>query len=93
MGIRTKKGVRWVDNFDSIDQIIAVARMYYEGKLTQSEISRRVNLSCPTISRMLKKAKEKGKLRLELKCDAGGLAIYGRNAGRFPMDIEILPKL
>ncbi len=60
MGIRTKKGVRWVDNFDSIDQIIAVARMYYEGKLTQSEISRRVNLSCPTISRMLKKAKEKG---------------------------------
>ena len=41
----------------------------------------------------LKKAKEKGKLRVELKCDAGGLAIYGRNAGRFPMDIEILPKL
>ena len=41
----------------------------------------------------LKKAKEKGKLRVELRCDAGGLAIYGRNAGRFPMDIEILPKL
>ena len=41
----------------------------------------------------LKEAKEKGKLRVELKCDAGGLAIYGRNAGRFPMDIEILPKL
>ena len=49
-----------MDNFDSIDQIIAVARMYYEGKLTQSEISKRINLSCPTISRMLKKAKEKG---------------------------------
>lgn len=49
-----------MDNFESIDQIIAVARMYYEGKLTQSEISKRINLSCPTISRMLKKAKEKG---------------------------------
>ncbi len=49
-----------MDTFDSIDQIIAVARMYYEGKLTQSEISKRINLSCPTISRMLKKAKEKG---------------------------------
>lgn len=41
----------------------------------------------------LKKAKEKGKLRVELKCDASGLAIYGRNAGRFPLDIEVLPKL
>jgi len=46
--------------FDSIDQIIAIARMYYEGGLTQNEISRRVNLSCSTISRMLKKAKERG---------------------------------
>ena len=46
--------------FDSIDQIIAIARMYYEGNLTQNEISRRVNLSCSTISRLLKKAKERG---------------------------------
>lgn len=46
--------------FDSIEQIIAIARMYYEGNLTQNEISQRVNLSCPTISRLLKKAKERG---------------------------------
>lgn len=41
---------------------------------------------------VLEKAQEKGSLTLELRCDEGGLALYGRNAGRFALDIELLAK-
>ena len=38
-------------------------------------------------------ARARGSLRLEIQCDEGGIAIYGRNAGRFPIDIEVRPAL
>ena len=41
---------------------------------------------------MIREIKEKGSLTLELRCDAGGLALYGRNSGRFALDIELLAK-
>lgn len=41
---------------------------------------------------VLASAQEKGVLTLEMCCDEGGLALYGRNAGRFALDIEVLAK-
>lgn len=46
----------------------------------------------PVEGEVLKAARDKGSLRVEIACDEGGLAIYGRNAGRFPIDIEVIPK-
>ncbi len=47
----------------------------------------------PIAGEALKRAKAKGTLRVELISDEGGLALYGRNAGRFPIDIEVIPRL
>lgn len=47
----------------------------------------------PIGGELLERAKEKGSLRVELCCDEGGLALYGRNAGRFAMDLEVIPKV
>lgn len=46
----------------------------------------------PVAGEALEAAKKRGSLRLELKCDKGGLALYGRNAGRYAMDIEVIAK-
>ncbi|MGI5885016.1 MAG: glycoside hydrolase family 2 protein [Candidatus Spyradocola sp.] len=39
----------------------------------------------------LARARERGCLRLAIEADEGGLALYGRNAGRYPLDIELVP--
>ncbi len=46
----------------------------------------------PVEGEILRAAQERGSLRLELSCDKGGLALYGRNAGRFALDIEAIAK-
>ena len=45
-----------------------------------------------TAGEILRAAQQRGSLRLELSCDQGGLALYGRNAGRFALDIEAIAK-
>ena len=46
----------------------------------------------PVEGEILRAAQQRGSLRLELSCDQGGLALYGRNAGRFALDIEAIAK-
>ena len=49
-------------------------------------------LLCARVSeKALLRARERGSLRFTLETDEGGLALYGRNAGRYPIDIELIP--
>ena len=50
-------------------------------------------LTILTPDRGVLSASARGSLRLEIQCGEGGIAIYGRNAGRFPIDIEVRPAL
>lgn len=50
-------------------------------------------LTVPVSARAMDSARARGSLRLEIQCDEGGIALYGRNAGRFPIDIEVRPAL
>lgn len=47
-------------------KILKTARYYYEEKLTQQEISRKMNLSRPTISNFLKEAKKMGIVQINV---------------------------
>ena len=47
----------------------------------------------PVSARAMDSARARGSLRLEIQCGEGGIALYGRNAGRFPIDIEVRPAL
>lgn len=45
---------------ERLHKILEVAKMYYIENLTQSEIAKELNLSRPSISKMLNEAKESG---------------------------------
>ncbi len=49
------------------DLLIKVATFYYEANLTQTAISKRLNISRPTISNLLKEAREKGIVRITIQ--------------------------
>ena len=40
--------------------------MYYENEMGQSEIAKKLGISRPTVSKLLKEAKERGYLRIEI---------------------------
>ena len=46
-----------------------IAYMFYEEGLTQVEISKRMNLSRPTVAAMLKEAKEVGIVKITIQSD------------------------
>ena len=48
--------------------------------------------SVPVTGVQIEKAKLSGGLHVTLSTDKGGLALYGRNAGRYPIDIELIQK-
>lgn len=49
------------------DLMIKVATLYYEADFTQSEIAKRLQISRPTVSTLLKEAKEKGIVRITIQ--------------------------
>lgn len=49
------------------DMMIKVATLYYEADITQSEIAKRLKISRPTVSTLLKEAKEKGIVRITIQ--------------------------
>ncbi|MGM8212706.1 sugar-binding transcriptional regulator [Virgibacillus sp. W0430] len=51
----------------SNDELIKIAKMYYELGLTQKQISENLNYSRPTISRMLEAAMEKGIVKVTVQ--------------------------
>lgn len=52
---------------DDQDLLYAVAVMYYQDRLNQEEISKRMNLSRPMVSRLLAKAQECGIVRITVE--------------------------
>lgn len=49
-----------------VDMLVKVASMFYEENMTQTEISKELNLSRPTIASMLNEAKEKGIVKISI---------------------------
>lgn len=49
-----------------IQQSIEVAHLYYEQELSQNQIAAQLNISRPTVSRLLKSAKEQGLVRIQI---------------------------
>ncbi len=49
-----------------VDILVKVASMFYEENMTQTEISKELNLSRPTIASMLNEAKEKGIVKISI---------------------------
>lgn len=45
---------------------VEVARLYYQSDYSQQEIANKLNISRPTISRLLKYAKEKGFVQIHI---------------------------
>lgn len=51
---------------DNERMILKILEMYYEQELTQSEISKRLNISRPTVSRSINKAKRNGYVEIKI---------------------------
>ncbi|HZO35496.1 MAG TPA: sugar-binding transcriptional regulator [Solirubrobacteraceae bacterium] len=52
---------------DAVQELVTVARLYYEEELSQQEIAERLSKSRPTISRMLKAARSQGIVTIEIR--------------------------
>ena len=52
-----------------------IAKLYYEQKLTQAEITERLNVSRPTLIKLMKEAQEEGIVRIEI-CDIRKMTEY-----------------
>ena len=55
-------------------QLVAVARLYYESNLTQAQIAQRLNVSRPSVSKMLARARELGIVHIEIRAGDEGKA-------------------
>lgn len=53
-------------NINELRIIARVARMYYQGNMSQSKIARQLGMSQPTISRYLERSREEGIIRISL---------------------------
>ena len=51
---------------DNERMILKILEMYYKQELTQSEISKRLNISRPTVSRSINKAKRNGYVEIKI---------------------------
>ena len=55
-------------------QLVAAARLYYESNLTQAQIAQRLNVSRPSVSKMLARARELGIVHIEIRAGDEGKA-------------------
>src|SRR5690606_27289705 len=56
---------------DELRLMARVARMYYEKEMRQSDIARQLGLSQATVSRLFKRAKEEGIVRISVNVPHG----------------------
>jgi DNA-binding transcriptional regulator LsrR (DeoR family) len=56
---------------DELRMIARVARMYYEWEMRQSEIAKQLGLSQATVSRLIKRSKEEGIIRISVNLPKG----------------------
>lgn len=54
-----------------LDTLVAAARFYYEEELSQQQIAERLRISRPAVSRLLRRAREEGIVRIEILDPAG----------------------
>ena len=54
-----------IDN--AVQELVNVARLYYEDELSQQEIAVRLGKSRPTVSRMLKAARSQGIVTIDIR--------------------------
>jgi DNA-binding transcriptional regulator LsrR (DeoR family) len=59
---------------DKLHLMIKVAKLYYEGGLTQVEIARKLRLSRPTVSRMMQESLALGIVKISIAPEAGSFA-------------------
>lgn len=55
-------------------QLVAAARLYYESNLTQAQIAQRLNVSRPSVSKMLARARDLGIVHIEIRAGDEGKA-------------------
>jgi len=56
-----------IKNFPEIDLLSRIAWMYYKQNMTQSQIGKKLNISRIKVLQLLKKAREKGMVRIEIE--------------------------
>ena len=55
-----------------IPRLVEISKLYYENHLTQSEIASKLNISRPTVSKLIAEAREKGIVKIEIKSPLEG---------------------
>lgn len=69
------------------EQSIAVAKLYYESDMSQQQIAKTLELSRPTVSRLLQYAKDQGFVEIRIHDPEESLAVLeGRLQERFQLD-------
>lgn len=72
---------------DRLDLIVKVASMYYEENKTQTYISKKLNLSRPTISTLLQEGKDLGIIKISiLKKNAGTKDLVNNLKEKYPIN-------
>ena len=56
-----------IKNNSDILKLVEISRLYYERDLTQAEISKRMNISRPAVSKLLSEARLRGIVRIDIK--------------------------
>ena len=65
---------RMLNNLPDLRLMTRAARLYYEERLVQSEVARRLGLTQVAVSRLLKKAEEHGIVRTTVVTPPGAFA-------------------
>ncbi|WEV38837.1 sugar-binding transcriptional regulator [Lactobacillus sp. ESL0680] len=82
------------DKYDKkkLAQSAAIARLYYEDDLDQTEIAKQVGLSRPTVSRLLKLARETGVVKIQISNPLiNGDHLSDRLSKKFNCKISVVP--
>jgi deoxyribonucleoside regulator len=80
---------------DPNQQLVTVAKLYYEQNLTQTEIGRRLNTSRSTVSRLLREARDKGVVQITINYTwERDTYLEGALLSQFPLkDVRVLKSL
>jgi DNA-binding transcriptional regulator LsrR (DeoR family) len=55
-----------------IPKLVEICRLYYDDRLTQAQIAKKLNISRPTVSKLITEAREKGIVKIEIKSTLEG---------------------
>lgn len=66
-----------MDSWEEKRLLVKIAQMYYEKDMTQSEISKALNIYRTSISRLLKKARDEGIVKITIDKEIGGFLDLG----------------